>query len=64
MPLELYVLMVVQVVEITKGSKVKYELDKKTGLIKVRIGFSCFSHEYLINYLKMGARSPTTEYFL
>ncbi|RWV99783.1 hypothetical protein GW17_00037296 [Ensete ventricosum] len=24
------------VVEITKGSKVKYELDKKTGLIKVR----------------------------
>lgn len=25
----------VQVVEITKGSKVKYELDKKTGLIKV-----------------------------
>ena len=25
-----------QVVEITKGSKVKYELDKKTGLIKVR----------------------------
>lgn len=25
----------VQVVEISKGSKVKYELDKKTGLIKV-----------------------------
>ena len=25
-----------QVVEITKGSKVKYELDKKTGLIMVR----------------------------
>jgi len=24
-----------QVVEIGKGSKVKYELDKKTGLIKV-----------------------------
>jgi inorganic pyrophosphatase len=24
-----------QVVEITKGSKVKYELDKKTGMIKV-----------------------------
>jgi inorganic pyrophosphatase len=24
------------VVEITKGSKVKYELDKKTGMIKVR----------------------------
>lgn len=26
----------IQVVEITKGSKVKYELDKKTGLIKVQ----------------------------
>lgn len=25
----------IQVVEISKGSKVKYELDKKTGLIKV-----------------------------
>jgi inorganic pyrophosphatase len=25
----------IQVVEIGKGSKVKYELDKKTGLIKV-----------------------------
>jgi inorganic pyrophosphatase len=25
-----------KVVEIGKGSKVKYELDKKTGLIKVR----------------------------
>ena len=25
-----------QVVEISKGSKVKYELDKKTGLIKVK----------------------------
>lgn len=24
-----------QVIEIGKGSKVKYELDKKTGLIKV-----------------------------
>ena len=24
-----------QVIEISKGSKVKYELDKKTGLIKV-----------------------------
>jgi inorganic pyrophosphatase len=29
-------------VEITKESKVKYELDKKTGLIKVdRILYSC-----------------------
>ena len=26
-----------QVIEIGKGSKVKYELDKKTGLIKVKI---------------------------
>ncbi|CDY69447.1 BnaA09g51600D [Brassica napus] len=25
------------VIEISKGSKVKYELDKKTGLIKVKI---------------------------
>ena len=28
--------------EIGKGSKVKYELDKKTGLIKVMIKFSLF----------------------
>lgn len=33
----LFVSLVVKVVEITKGSKVKYELDKKTGLIKVSI---------------------------
>lgn len=26
----------IQVIEISKGSKVKYELDKKTGLIKVK----------------------------
>jgi inorganic pyrophosphatase len=31
-----------QVVEITKGSKVKYELDKKTGLIKVYVLLSMF----------------------
>lgn len=31
-----------QVVEITKGSKVKYELDKKTGLIKVWGPLFCF----------------------
>lgn len=31
-----------QVVEITKGSKVKYELDKKTGLIKVWDPLFCF----------------------
>ncbi|XP_010462897.1 PREDICTED: soluble inorganic pyrophosphatase 1-like [Camelina sativa] len=37
------------VVEITKGSKVKYELDKKTGLIKVdRIMYSSvvYPHNY------------------
>lgn len=40
---------VVQVVEITKGSKVKYELDKKTGLIKVdRVLYSSvvYPHNY------------------
>jgi len=31
-----------QVVEIGKGSKVKYELDKKSGLIKVWFRFSYF----------------------
>ncbi|KAG5563610.1 hypothetical protein RHGRI_006153 [Rhododendron griersonianum] len=39
----------VQVVEITKGSKVKYELDKKTGLIKVdRVLYSSvvYPHNY------------------
>lgn len=37
-----------QVVEITKGSKVKYELDKKTGLIKVwtyRIHFEIWNEQ-------------------
>jgi inorganic pyrophosphatase len=29
----------VQVVEIGKGSKVKYELDKKSGLIKVFVHY-------------------------
>ncbi|XP_039819322.1 soluble inorganic pyrophosphatase isoform X3 [Panicum virgatum] len=43
----LYITM--QVVEITKGSKVKYELDKKTGLIKVdRVLYSSvvYPHNY------------------
>ena len=42
----LYITM--QVVEITKGSKVKYELDKKTGLIKV-CSQSCvhLDHQFL-----------------
>lgn len=35
------IVLMVQVVEITKGSKVKYELDKKTGLIKVRKHHDC-----------------------
>lgn len=30
-----------QVVEIPRGSKVKYELDKKTGLIKVYYRLIC-----------------------
>ena len=34
-----------KVVEIGKGSKVKYELDKKTGLIKVTL----FFYECLVN---------------
>lgn len=29
-----------QVIEIPRGSKVKYELDKKTGLVKVKIHVS------------------------
>ncbi|OIW13515.1 hypothetical protein TanjilG_29256 [Lupinus angustifolius] len=40
---------IMQVVEISKGSKVKYELDKKTGLIKVdRILYSSvvYPHNY------------------
>lgn len=41
--------MVVQVVEITKGSKVKYELDKKTGLIKVGIVY-CVKITMVIGY--------------
>ncbi|KAL5232469.1 hypothetical protein ABZP36_031245 [Zizania latifolia] len=41
--------MATQVIEITKGSKVKYELDKKTGLIKVdRVLYSSvvYPHNY------------------
>ncbi|KAF9625619.1 hypothetical protein IFM89_024652 [Coptis chinensis] len=44
-----YVTLLAQVVEISKGSKVKYELDKKTGLIKVdRILYSSvvYPHNY------------------
>jgi inorganic pyrophosphatase len=32
----MWVLFLFQVIEIPRGSKVKYELDKKTGLIKVK----------------------------
>ena len=41
-----------QVVEIGKGSKVKYELDKKTGLIKVMLWAKPF---FLVSsYMLMG----------
>ena len=41
-----------QVVEIGKGSKVKYELDKKTGLIKVMLRAKPF---FLVSsYMLMG----------
>ena len=50
----------VQVVEITKGSKVKYELDKKTGLIKVRLKNSS-SLSHVIDYFKMGDPTPTSQ---
>lgn len=51
----------VQVVEITKGSKVKYELDKKTGLIKVRLNSSCFWHVYIMDDSKMGTATPISQ---
>lgn len=40
-------------VEIGKGSKVKYELDKKSGLIKVRFRFSYFHCPSSIPYALM-----------
>jgi len=45
-----------QVVEITKGSKVKYELDKKTGLIKVQ--------NYLLKFKLIQEREKNTIVFL
>ncbi|KAG5094577.1 hypothetical protein JHK84_050165 [Glycine max] len=40
------------VVQITKGSKVKYELDKKTGLIKVdRVLYSSFVYPYNYGFI-------------
>ncbi|XP_010917067.1 soluble inorganic pyrophosphatase 1 isoform X2 [Elaeis guineensis] len=41
------------VVEITKGSKVKYELDKKTGLIKEPILPACFLRARAIGLMPM-----------
>lgn len=38
-----------QVVEIGKGSKVKYELDKKSGLIKVSFSFFPLIAFHLLN---------------
>lgn len=54
--------MSLQVVEIGKGSKVKYELDKKTGLIKVRAMSNCFlcfallplCHNYHVSFMRAG----------
>ncbi|KAL5989132.1 hypothetical protein ACLOJK_027234 [Asimina triloba] len=43
----------VQVVEITKGSKVKYELDKKTGLIKEPVLPGCFLRARAIGLMPM-----------
>lgn len=43
----------IQVVEITKGSKVKYELDKKTGLIKVLINSSSQMEDFCANMKSM-----------
>jgi hypothetical protein len=40
-----------QVVEISRGSKVKYELDKATGLIKVIIHTISSSHSNLYRLL-------------
>ncbi|KAH6778752.1 pyrophosphorylase 3 [Perilla frutescens var. hirtella] len=47
--LDIDIMVYMQVIEIPKGSKVKYELDKKTGLIKVdRILYSSvvYPHNY------------------
>ncbi|KAG1334450.1 putative Soluble inorganic pyrophosphatase 1 [Cocos nucifera] len=41
------------VVEITKGSKVKYELDKKTGLIKEPVLSGCFLRARAIGLMPM-----------
>ncbi|XP_064976293.1 soluble inorganic pyrophosphatase-like isoform X3 [Musa acuminata AAA Group] len=41
------------VVEITKGSKVKYELDKKTGLIKEPVLPGCFLQARAIGLMPM-----------
>lgn len=38
-----------QVIEISKGGKVKYELDKKTGLIKVK------NHKFFIENMHNGS---------
>ena len=46
-------ILLLQVIEITKGSKVKYELDKKTGLIKV--WWSSFSMCWVWDYFQYEA---------
>jgi hypothetical protein len=50
-----------QVVEISKGSKVKYELDKKTGLIKVShltsVTIRKHTHCFISDLLSGGSRA-------
>ncbi|KVH91758.1 Inorganic pyrophosphatase, partial [Cynara cardunculus var. scolymus] len=41
------------VIEIPKGSKVKYELDKKTGLIKEQVVPGCFLRARAIGLMPM-----------
>ncbi|OIT03472.1 soluble inorganic pyrophosphatase ppa1 [Nicotiana attenuata] len=41
------------VIEISKGSKVKYELDKKTGLIKEPVLPGCFLRARAIDLMPM-----------
>ncbi|CAL9184612.1 unnamed protein product, partial [Musa hybrid cultivar] len=43
-----------QVVEIGRGSKVKYELDKRTGLIKI----VCFTHQWCTLVIMASSHTP------
>lgn len=46
--------------EITKGSKVKYELDKKTGLIKVQTNCMVIGVEFETDF----TQSLLPDYFI